>query len=356
MKKTANMEYWEQRMVNLFLDGEKDALEVAKELKSYYEKAVKEIEDEILKFYGKYQSASGLDMRTIKKQLNKEELKSFKHTLDEIIDYAKNNQFDKSYIKKMKLLNLKTRISRLEELKTNIEFEITKLAVEEEAILSNKMIDIYTDGYYKTMYEIDTFSGAATTFAAPNTAAIEKLVKTPINIKNYTVGLYKTKDNLVQLLNNYIPQGIILGYNPRKVAKIASKALDTNYNSTVRLIRTEYNYILNQAVIDGYEEAQIAQYQILAALDERTCTECGELDLELFEVGNEEIGLNYPPFHPNCRCTTIPYFEPDEFDINRTRVAKDKTGKTHEVPADLSYKDWLNSLITGKDNTITYKN
>jgi dipeptidase len=107
MNKNANAMYWEERMVNIFLDGEKDVLQVSKELKAQYTQAVKNIEDEILKFYGKYQTASGLDMRTIKKQLNKEELKSFHNTLDEIIEYAKNHQMDKDYKLRMKLLNMK---------------------------------------------------------------------------------------------------------------------------------------------------------------------------------------------------------------------------------------------------------
>lgn len=355
MDKSANAVYWEDRMVNIFLDGEKDVLKVSKELKAQYTKAAKNIEDEILKFYGKYQTASGLDMKTIKKQLSKEELKSFHNTLDEIISYATKHKMDKDYKFRMKLLNMKTRISRLEELKTNIEFEIQKLAIKEQEQLQRAMQNTYIDTYYKTLYEIDSYAGISTSFALPNIPAIEKLINTPINVKNYAVGLYKNKNNLVNILSSYIPQGIILGYNPVKVAKIVSKALDTNYNSTVRLVRTEYNYIMNQAVIDGYKEADIEQYQILAALDERTCTECGELDLRLFEVGNEIIGINYPPFHPNCRCTSIPYFEPDEFDGVRTRVAKDEFGTTYEVPANLKYNDWLDGLNI-KNNIARYKN
>ena len=355
MDKSANAIYWEKRMVNIFLDGEKDVLQVSKELKTQYEKAVKNIEDEILKFYGKYQTASGLDMRAIKKQLSKEELKSFHNTLDEIIEYAKNHQMDKDYKLRMKLLNMKTRVSRLEELKTNIEFEIQKLAIKEKEQLEGVMQNAYVDTYYKTLHEIDKFAGVSTSFAIPNIAAIEKLINTPVNVKNYTVALYKSKNNLMNILNSYIPQGIILGYNPNKVAKLASKALGTDYNSTIRLIRTEYNYIMNQAVIDGYQEADIEKYQILAALDERTCTECADWDLRLQDVGTEIIGVNYPPFHPNCRCTTIPYFEPDEFDTPTTRVAKDKEGKTYEVPSNLSYNDWLEGLKTNKDN-LQYKN
>ncbi len=355
MKKSKNAVYWEDRMVNIFLDGEKDILTVSKDLKLQYNKALKEIENQINIFYGKYQSVSGLDSTTIKKQLSKEELKSFHNTLDEIIDYAKNHKMDKDYTTKMKLLNMKTRISRLEELKTNIEFEVQKLGIVEKEKLAKVMESTYTNSYYNTIFETQKYIGLSTSFAVPNVKAIEKLISTPINLKNYNIAIYGDKQNLINLLNTYIPQGIILGYSPKKVAKIASKTLNTNYNSAVRLARTEYNYIMNQAVIDGYKESGINQYQILATLDARTCIECGELDLKLFEVGTEMIGINYPPFHPNCRCTTIPYFEPDEFDTATTRVAKDEYDIAYEVPTDLNYNEWVEGLSYNKDNTATYK-
>lgn len=356
MKKNKTSEiYWTERMIRTFLDGEKEVLDIAKELQEQYEKAAKEIEKHILLFYGKYQTTSGLDMKTIRKQLDKVELKDFKHNLNEIIEYAKEHKMDKDFRVRMKLLNIKTRISRLEELKTNIEFEVQKLAVNEESILRKTMEDIYEITYLKNIYNYDLFTGLNTSFTIPNFKAVEKLLSTPINIKNYAVGLYKNKNNLVNLLNNYIPQGLILGYNPKKVAGIASKALGTNYNSTVRLVRTEYNYVMNQATTDSYKACNIDRYQILAALDERTCTECSEMNLEIYDLATSEVGLNYPPFHPNCRCTTIPYFEPDEFDNIEfegdlqddtaiIKIIKNDDGTETIVPNREGFEKWKKNL------------
>lgn len=191
MGKSKNIKYWEDRMVNIFLNGERDILDVSKDLKTEYNKALKEIENQINIFYGKYQSVSGLDSMTVKKQLSKEELKSFHNTLDEIIDYAKNHKMDKDYRTRMKLLNMKTRVSRLEELKTNIEFEVRKLGISEKEQLTNAMKDIYTDTYYNTIFETQKYVGLSTSFAMPNTKAVEKLLSTPLNLKNYPVALYR---------------------------------------------------------------------------------------------------------------------------------------------------------------------
>ena len=42
--------------------------------------------------------------------------------------------------------------------------------------------------------------------------------------------------------------------------------------------------------------------------------ECRKMDGKIFYVSEAKQGINLPPFHQGCRCTTIAYFEPDEFD------------------------------------------
>lgn len=355
MSLESNGKYWQDRMERTFIEGEQDILKVAASLKKQYELASKEIENQINIFYGKYQTTSGLDMATLRKQLSKSELKDFKTNLNELINYAKNHQFDADFIKQKRLLNLKTKISRLEELNTNIEFQIHKLSNENAEQVRKSMYDIYDDTYMKTIYNVDTATGMATSFTMPNTKAVTKLLDKSIDVNNYTVGLYKSPDKLINILETRIPQGMILGYNPQKVAKLARKALTTDYNSTVRLVRTEYNYVMNEATKAGYKECGIEQYQILATLDERTCEDCGKFDLKLVKIGKEMVGVDTPPFHPNCRCTTIPYFEPDEFDEPTERIAKDKNNKPYMVDDKLTYKEWKSGLTKHKDKTVNYQ-
>lgn len=50
-----------------------------------------------------------------------------------------------------------------------------------------------------------------------------------------------------------------------------------------------------------------------------------------------------PPFHPNCRCTTIPYFD-DKIINGEKRVTRDKDGKTVYID-DMSYKDWKEKFV-----------
>lgn len=96
--------------------------------------------------------------------------------------------------------------------------------------------------------------------------------------------------------------------------------------------------------IEGYENDDVEQYQILATLDNKTCEACGNLDRKIFWVKAAKVGVNLPPFHTGCRCTTVPYY--DDTDLsNMMRVARDPvTGKPYEVSADMTWKEWKKSI------------
>ena len=102
---------------------------------------------------------------------------------------------------------------------------------------------------------------------------------------------------------------------------------------------------MSEATHAGYKEDGVEKYEILATLDSKTCEICGELDGNVYEVGEEITGVNMPPFHPLCRCTDVPHYA-DTPTKGMARVARDPgTGKTYEVPADMTYKQWHEQYV-----------
>ena len=61
-----------------------------------------------------------------------------------------------------------------------------------------------------------------------------------------------------------------------------------------------------------------------------------------------EQGVTEPPFHPNCRCTTVPYDE--DWDYKGQRIAKDKDGKYYYVPETMSYEEWKRAFVNDSTN------
>ncbi len=93
--------------------------------------------------------------------------------------------------------------------------------------------------------------------------------------------------------------------------------------------------------------------QILGTLDSVTCSLCGSMDGMIFPRAQLKQGISQPPFHPNCRCTTVPYDE--DWDYNGQRIAKDKEGKYYYVPENMSYEEWKKEFVEGEKAKYSLK-
>ena len=67
------------------------------------------------------------------------------------------------------------------------------------------------------------------------------------------------------------------------------------------------------------------------------------MDGKTFPREKAQVGLNYPPLHPNCRSTTIPVV--DDLGFEESRIAKDADGKYYEVPASMKYEQWYEKYV-----------
>lgn len=72
-------------------------------------------------------------------------------------------------------------------------------------------------------------------------------------------------------------------------------------------------------------------------LGERTCKVCGGLDGKRFKLSEKQEGVNFPPVHPNCRCTTIGY-DPD-----------DDIAELENKQEQLSYEEWYQQYVEGRE-------
>lgn len=346
--KSMNQNYWVDRSEKVYLAGEKKALKTARHLKSLYKETSNIITDKINAFYGKYAFDNEMTLDEARKFLNRNELKDFKSYIKKMISMGNKNNFSPEEMTEFKQLYTKARITRLEELQANIRSELDKLSVSSISELDTLLSDTYSDAYYNTIYNVQMAIGTSNSFSGLNTKAIEKAVNTKYLGSTFSSNIWKSTNQLMGILTREIPKGLVLGYNPRKLARdVVSKRIDkTLYNNTVRLIRTEYSHILNQATLDGYGECGIDKFKILTALDSRRCDDCGAFEGKVVDIKKAMEGVDIPPFHPNCRCTTIPYFKEDEIDS--------MSDEELETIGFVTYDDWKDGLVELKDGQVQY--
>lgn len=251
---------------------------------------------------------------------------------------------DKALILELNTLAMRSRINRLEALQAEIMAHSAILAQEEEAEVGTFLEKGLTDTYYKGMYDeyLDKNPEALDLMANNkvklSSQSINKALSLPWSGDNYSSNIWRNSYFIAKKAQALVAKNIIAGRSIENLTNDFAKVYGNNYRANIRrLLRTETAYVKSQGDVEVYKKLGVEEYEILATLDSRTSAICQEKDGKHYPIDEIAVGINYPPFHPNCRTTTIKYRE-DYGD--RTRMAKDKDGKNVKVPLDMKYEEW----------------
>ncbi|MFR1378849.1 MAG: minor capsid protein [Clostridium neonatale] len=337
-----NQEYWKKRAEEIADLEYSKVEEYRTKMQLEYKDALKSIQKDIEIFYARFAQNNDISLLEAKKLLNSDELEEFKMDLAEFRKMSK--QANPDWEKELVNVSLKTRISRLEALQARIRNAVEQLYNNQQEEGTDLLKDTYEDTYYRNIYNIQSGTGVGIDFAKPDSAALDKVINEKWLGSNYSDRLWKDKIALLTELQTNLAQAFIRGDSIDKTTKTVAGRLGTDFNKTRTLINTESAYIAQKATFDGYKATGVEQYQILATLDSHTSKLCRSLDLKIFNLSDKEIGVTAPPFHPNCRTTTVAYFDEMMFG---ERLARDSEGKTYYVDRNMSYEEWYNKYVKG---------
>ena len=327
-----NRDYWEERQIKREAKAFTTIQDIEKEYKIALEKAKQDINKEISRITTTYMNDNILNYNEALKLLKGDDYKVWKKDLHDYIKEYKNLlktaplDAQKLYLE-IETLSAKSRISHLDSLKAQIDMEFTKLIFGVEETGKNALNSVYRD----TFIEVTKDLGIN---AIVSRDKIKTVLDRPWSGANFSQRIWSNTDKLAQTVKQEIVNGMIQGINLQTMTKRVSERFETaKKNDVERLLRTEVNYTLNQATLDGYKEAEIEKYEFSATLDSRTSQICSELHGEVFEIKKIAVGLNYPPMHPRCRSTTIPIIDYD----NLIKEGKEELEKNNY---DLDENNW----------------
>lgn len=317
-----NRDYWEERQVKREAKAFTTIQDIEKEYKIALEKAKQNINKELSRIGTTYMKDNNLSYHDALKLLKGDEYKVWKKDLR---DYMKeyNNLLKTAPLEAKKLyleietLSARSRMSHLDSLKAQVDMEMVKLIFGVEDSAKNALTSVYRD----TFIEVTKDLGIN---AIVSRDKIKAVLDRPWSGSNFSERIWSNTDKLAQTVKQEIVNGMIQGINLQTMTKRVSERFETaKKNDVERLLRTEVNYTLNQATLDGYKEAGIEKYEFSATLDSRTSQICSELNGEIFEIKKIAVGLNYPPMHPRCRSTTIPIVDYESL----AKQARDEIGE-----------------------------
>lgn len=132
----------------------------------------------------------------------------------------------------------------------------------------------------------------------------------------YSRNFSSLKSGLAQYentLSQELALGLAEGRNPREMARSLEEKTDVSRDKCLVTARTETIRAFHVATINTYRQAGVEgvkmQAEWLATDDDRVCPKCEELQGKVFTLDEIEPMI---PAHPNCRCTSIPYFAEGE--------------------------------------------
>ena len=342
-----NASYWAKRLEELAENQNLKGDEYVKASEKLYRKAQKSIEDKINAWYGRFAKNNDISFSEAQKRLKTDELEEFKWTVEEYIEKARQSA-DGSYLKELENASARVHINRLEFINTQLEAAARLLYNSTENGLKGLLGDIYEDTYYRSIFEIQKGYGVGASFSRLDTKLIDKVLSQPWaqDGSNFSSRVWSNKEELVRKLKTDFSQSLIRGESRDKIISRLSKDLEQDRKKTARLVHTETAALQNKAALDAYKELGVEKVRILGTLDSVTCSLCGSMDGMILPRTQLEQGVTEPPFHPNCRCTTVPYDE--DWDYKGQRIAKDKDGKYYYVPETMSYEEWKREFAQGK--------
>lgn len=235
------------------------------------------------------------------------------------------------------------RMRRLAALLNNTEEKFKEVYGINLATTTAFLKEIVPEAYYHTIFDLAQGAGVQPEFAAIPDRLVNKIINENWSGKNYSKRIWANTEELAAELREVLTEAAVSGESIGKTSRKISEKFDQSSYNARRLIRTETTYVCNQAELGAYKELEIERYMYVATYAEETCVICQKNNNKVFPVDKGKAGVNLPPMHPHCRCTTIAYFDDEGMPVER--LARDKDGKNITIPANMSYDDWYKKYI-----------
>lgn len=316
---------------------------IERELAEYYRRALSRITDDIAVLYGRYAKDNNLTYTEASKLLTDKEFKQWRMSLEEYLDAIDKN-VDNKLLLELNTLAMRKRISRLDKLYGDTLKNLYRLGTDSENGMTKFLSGAYKDNYYKNLFDIGKTIGIKSSVSEVDDKKIRKVLNNSWSGKNYSERIWKNTDKLAKLIKNEITDGFHRGVSINKMAKLVQQRMNVGKYEATRLVRTEMNYVQNQAALDSIKNADMKYYIFLATLDKKTSTVCRAHDRKVYPVDSATPGTNMPPLHPHCRSTIAGNLT--DYDTGRgKRSARDKDGKRIIIPAAMNYDDYYKVYI-----------
>lgn len=311
--------------------------EYARELIFLYDEAAFSVEKEINSMFARFARDNNLTDVEATRLLSGQEYSTWRKSIEQYIADASGAAKDSKSLLELNTLAMKSRISRKEQLLSNIYRNMIDLAEDSNTKLETLLGDMLKVNYYESCFAMQRGIGMGFNVAKISDKLLQQVLFYPWSEKHFSEAVWGACDHLSALAKREITMGFIQGSSVQKMAKAIDDVMDKGRYNAERLVRTECKKFANQGEIMGYKENGIKRYRFIGGTESSGSCTCGELNGRTFDVDEAEAGVNYPPIHPNCLCIIVA-----EFDKSMFAPRKDAT----PLADNIKFQEWKKKYAT----------
>ena len=314
-------EYWEDRYRAEEKARELADKRVAYQLQGVYQQHANNIQKEIDSFWQMYADKEGITKLEAKQRADKLDMVNVEFKARQLVERANrlrergqkvtSDDFTRAENDLMRLYNLKMKTSRLEVLQANIKLHQYDLALSEFEIIDKHLIESIRR---ENLFSAGVLNMTLGSFESSKISA-DSIVYSNFSNATWSSRVWERQNELRNIVKKGVADTVLRGKGTNVLINSLKKEFDVSYGYARRLAVTESARVYSEAQKSNYETNGVEEFEVMTEL--KACHICQPFNGKIFKVSELVPALNAPPFHPNCRCTTVPHFRKDSKRLGR---------------------------------------
>ena len=307
--------YWEDRYRAEEKARELADKRVAYQLNGVYQQHANNIQKEIDSFWQRYADKEGITKLEAKQRADRLDMVNVEFKARQLVERANrlrqrgqkvtSEDFTKAENDLMRLYNLKMKTSRLEVLQANIKLHQYDLALSEFEIIDKHLTESIRR---ENLFSAGVLNMTLGSFEASKVSA-DSIVYANFNGATWPGRHWTRQNELRDIVKKGVADIVLRGKGTNVLINNLRKEFDVSYGYARRLAVTESARVYSEAQKANYEANGVEWFEVMTEL--KACKICQPFNGKPAKVSELVPALNAPPFHPNCRCTTVPHFKKD---------------------------------------------
>jgi len=354
--------YWEERYRAEERARELADKKVAYQLHGVYQQHTNNIQKEIDSFWQRYADKEGITKLEAKQRADRLDMVNVEFKAKQLVERANrlrqrgqkvtSKDFTKAENDLMRLYNLKMKTSRLEVLQANIKLHQYDLALSELEIIDKHLTESVRR---ENLFSAGVLNMTLGSFESSKISA-DTIVYANFSGSKWSSRIWERQSELRDIVKKGVADTVLRGKGTNLLINQLRKEFDVSYSYARRLAVTESSRVYSEAQKANYEANGVEWFEVMTEL--KACQICQPFNGKIFKVSELVPALNAPPFHPNCRCTTVPHFNhkksnnKEQQEIDKVFEAKDPKEIDDFFRKQKSYQKWLKNLSSHEVESI----